>query len=71
MKLEYSIGYSTAKLLRPLTESESEKAAIARLEDFKGSERDLRVAAALFLRAGEGANAAELLRLLDPKVAVR
>jgi hypothetical protein len=66
----YFIGYSTAKQLRPLTESERESAAVERLADFRGDENDVRLAAELFRRVGEGANAAELLRLVAPRAEV-
>lgn len=62
----HSIGYLIAKQLRPLVECEREKAAIARLLEFRGNEADLRLAASLFERVGESANANELLRALGP-----
>jgi hypothetical protein len=62
----YSIDYHRARDLRRLAESEGELAAIERLADFRGDERDVRLAAELYRREGEGANAAELLAFLEP-----
>lgn len=60
------IGYSVVQQLRPLAESECEHAAILRLSEARGDESDMRVAAAIYERVGEGANAQELLRMLQP-----
>jgi len=59
---EFQIGYAVAKQLRPLAECEQEHAAIARLHDFRGTEADVLLAAAMFERVGEAGSAAQLLR---------
>lgn len=65
MKNEYFIGDNAARLLLGLPGlGEQDKAAIWRLEDFKGSADDLRHAARLFDDAGEHANAESLRTLL-------
>lgn len=65
----YSISHSYARDLRELVkrQREREDAALARLEDFQGTENDLRLAAAIYDRAGENGKQAELLRLLAPE----
>jgi hypothetical protein len=63
---EYSIDRTRCKALRVIAESDKEVAAIDRLEEFRGCEQDVRLAAALYQRAGDGENAAELLRMLPP-----
>lgn len=67
--LEFFISYTVLKQLRPLAECEQEHAAIARLHDFRGTEADLMLAAAMFERVGEHENARHLLRQLEEPVA--
>lgn len=62
----YGIGYDYARRLRTYAASNDELAVIARLEEFQGSEDDMRVAAGLHLRRGDRHQAAELLRQLPP-----
>lgn len=62
--MSYSIGYEQRRMLLPLCESESERAAIERLHDFRGSESDLRLAAELYRSVGEHANADDLLDII-------
>lgn len=66
--MAYSVGYSHARNLRRIWEAlgggESELAAIDRLAEFRGTAADVRSAARLYAEAGDGANAAELLRVL-------
>lgn len=64
MATTFSIGYIHARWLRKLAESRGELAAVDRLERGEGDEADVRLAAALYQRNGEGANAADLLRML-------
>jgi hypothetical protein len=62
---KYMIGNNAVRLLLGLPGlGEQDKAAIWRLEDFKGSADDLRHAARLFDDAGEPANAESLRTLL-------
>src|ERR1041385_3567475 len=61
----YSISRSWAGHLHWLAESASEGAAIDRLEDGRGRAEDVLVAAELYRRVGEDANAAEVLRMLE------
>ena len=67
MSTLYSIDYTRAKRLRGLAQGGAEEAAIDRLEEFRGDADDVRTAAALYQRAGDGANAADLLRMLPPE----
>ena len=60
----FGVERDVALDLWPLIESGRELATIERLERWEGDESDLRVAASLYERAGEGANAAALLREL-------
>lgn len=66
LRSEYHVGYSVAKELSILAEGARELAAIERLANFRGDRNDVITAAAIYDRAGEGANAAELRRLLPP-----
>lgn len=61
---DHSIGHTQARKLRPLAECEQEHGAINRLVEFRGNNRDIELCAAMYERADEGANAAELRRLL-------
>jgi len=65
--MNYFLGYGSAKALRKLAECGREQAAIDRLERFEGDESDVRLAAEIYKRVGEGANAAHLLRSLAPE----
>jgi hypothetical protein len=67
----YYICRTYARELRRLAECEQEHAAIARLAGFVGEAADVQTAAEIYRRAGEGANAADLLRQLDPACAHR
>jgi len=62
----YSIDYTTAKRLRRIAVDERELGAIARLEAFEGDEDDLRLAAAMYDRAGDR-EGAEALRWYLPE----
>jgi len=61
----YSICYGQEKKLRAIAESRGELAAISRLADFEGTAEDVRCAAAIYTRVGEGGNAADLLRCVE------
>ena len=65
MTFEYEIGYVQARELRLLVECEQERGAVDRLARFKGDERDVRTVAEIYRRIGEGANAAEMMRMLE------
>lgn len=67
----YFIGYTQARELLLAAESAGEQAAVDRLADFRGDERDMRIAVAIYERLGEGANAAELLRMVPSEFNAR
>ncbi len=60
---EFHVCYQQAKRLRTLAKCDQERAAIERLHLFHGTEIDLRLAASIYERAGEGTLAVELLAM--------
>jgi len=61
---EFCICRGYARDLTAIAESASELATIRRLEEFRGDEQDVRVAAAMYERVGEHANALTMLRMI-------
>jgi hypothetical protein len=65
MNADFYIGHSWAKQLRPLAECEQEHGAITRLEEWRGTEADVLLCAAMYERVGEAGNARQLMTLLE------
>lgn len=64
---EYFLGYADIKRLRAVIKSASDRAAINRLEDFRGTEADLRRAVEMFYSAGKLQDAKRLMDMLPKK----
>jgi hypothetical protein len=65
MTSDFYISRSWAKQLHPLAECEQEHAAITRLEEWRGTESDVLLCAAMYERVGEAGNARQMMKLLE------